>query len=102
MPKAVNIVSVLKDKFSLPAPVVGVCCVEGGTRCSKWWQNLVSALRDKFPLPPVVGVCCVEGETIAVVYQYVVYVFVKNVDVSVNVNVYAYLYFLNLSPLTKN
>ena len=25
-----NIVSVLKDKFSLP-PVVGVCCVEGET-----------------------------------------------------------------------
>ena len=42
-------------------PVVGVCCEEGGTRCSKSWQNIINVLKDKFPLPPVVGVCCVDG-----------------------------------------
>ena len=50
-----NAVSVLKDKSLSPPPVVGVCCVEGGTRCSKWWQNIVSVLKDKFSLPPCGG-----------------------------------------------
>ena len=44
-------------------PVVGVCCVEGGTRCSKWWHNIVSVLKGRFSLPPAAGVCCVEGGT---------------------------------------